>query len=115
MEVASILAQHPEWDRGPCRLHVPAAGNATGDVNRAIDHISPRSWKGDVTVKNVLLRTCWAMGRNKAETMLAEAGIKVDFDALEEKANINILSPLGKPVGSDGLLDGEIDEVDMVL
>jgi hypothetical protein len=34
-----------------------------GDVSAKLNHISPCSWRGDVTVKNIVLLTCWSEGQ----------------------------------------------------
>src|SRR6202022_4615702 len=52
-----ILAENPEWERGPRRLNMKMWTEEAGDVSAKLDHISPRSWRGDVTVKNVVLLT----------------------------------------------------------
>src|ERR1700729_1255446 len=54
-----ILAEHPEWERGPRRLMLKTWRDEAGDISAKIDHINPASWKGDVAVKNVVLLTCW--------------------------------------------------------
>ena len=39
-----------------------------GDISAKLDHISPHSWRGDATVKNVVLLTCWTEGQRIAES-----------------------------------------------
>lgn len=61
-EVANILAEHPEWDRSPRRLKLPALSNS-GEVDSKIDHINPKSWRGNVSVREITLLTAWRRGR----------------------------------------------------
>ncbi|KAL1658019.1 hypothetical protein GGF50DRAFT_68089, partial [Schizophyllum commune] len=46
IEVANILANHPEWDRSPRRLRIPVLAR-DGQPVPNVDHISPRIWRGD--------------------------------------------------------------------
>ena len=69
-----ILADHPEWERGPRRLNLQSWQKQAGNVSAKVDHINPASWRGDVSVKNVVLKTCWFQGRCCAEKELKEAG-----------------------------------------
>jgi hypothetical protein len=72
-EVAVILSIHPEWDRGPHQLNFPAL-TKDGNVDLKVDHINPRSWRGNVEVEDVNLCTCWMLGRQKAIKHLPAAG-----------------------------------------
>jgi hypothetical protein len=47
MQCDNILAEHPDWTRGPRRLRMPVWEDTAGDVSAKIDHISPHSWEGD--------------------------------------------------------------------
>jgi hypothetical protein len=40
-EVSNILAKHPEWDKSPCRLHLPAVTKSMDIVSNSTDHIGP--------------------------------------------------------------------------
>ncbi|KAJ8518445.1 hypothetical protein ONZ45_g4480 [Pleurotus djamor] len=95
-EVSTILAKHPEWDRSPRRLQLPALSSNGNKVDRGVDHINPSSWKGDVDVRNVNLELCWEAGRE---------GIKVEcprlYDVLgrlstRDMTGIDILRPFGR-------------------
>ena len=74
IEVAAILAEHPEWDYGTCRLTLPVISQHDGEISSKVDHISPRSWQGDVSVANVNLHTCWLLGCSKAVDVIPELG-----------------------------------------
>lgn len=95
-EVSAILSQHPEWDRSPRRLNLPAmtkdALNNSADLTDRADHISPSSWKGNVCVGPVSLLTCWILGRQKAEKLVP--GAKVVLERLSVN-NVDIFSPFG--------------------
>ncbi|EJD45336.1 hypothetical protein AURDEDRAFT_64635 [Auricularia subglabra TFB-10046 SS5] len=61
VECANILARFPHWDRALRRLHASPV-TASGEMSRAADHVNPASWKGDVSVRTVVLQTCWQRG-----------------------------------------------------
>ncbi|KDR66758.1 hypothetical protein GALMADRAFT_1359327 [Galerina marginata CBS 339.88] len=81
-EVSSILAQHPEWDRAP----------------RHVDHIKPASWKGNVEVAKVNLKTCWLLGRQEIKTSVPRLDRVLQEIESKEDLNINILQPFGKHI-----------------
>ncbi|EJD51406.1 hypothetical protein AURDEDRAFT_57385, partial [Auricularia subglabra TFB-10046 SS5] len=96
MEVAIAFAEHPEWDRTKRRLYL-APLDAQGDiVDRNVDHISPRSWTGDVHVKHISLLTCWDAGRRAAESELKLLDVSAPFAGMVAAGNIDILRPLGR-------------------
>lgn len=69
-ECANILQQHPEWNRAPRRLHLPAYPSSHTNLSSKIDHLNPKSWIGDVSVQDVSLQTAWSCGRSDAEDAL---------------------------------------------
>ena len=109
-----ILAENPDWERGPRRLNLKTWKQGAGDVSAKLDHINPRSWRGDVAVKNVVLLTCWSEGRRVAETQLSEAGWTAPFDEMERGEGFDMFCPFGKKrmVLLDGLMEGERNEDD---
>ena len=95
-EVAAILAEHPEWDNGTRRLALPqVAQQEVGEISSVVDHISPKDWRGDATVANVNLHTCWLLGCRQAVEHLPEAGPVFDQLLADDSANTDILSPFG--------------------
>ena len=94
IEVAVILAEHPEWDYGTRRLTLPVFSKEGGDFTSKADHINPRDWRGDVFVGKVNLHTCWLVGRKKAAELIPD--MEVTLDALSGNQSIDMLSPLGK-------------------
>ncbi|KAJ7301276.1 hypothetical protein DFH08DRAFT_919133 [Mycena albidolilacea] len=90
-----ILAEHPDWSGGPQRLRMPVWKDVAGDVSAKIDHISPRSWKGDVRVANVSCKTTWFGGRRLSEQELFEAGWELPFKSMEDAGGFSIFCPFG--------------------
>jgi hypothetical protein len=90
-EVVAILAEHPEWDYGTRRLALPVFSKETQDFTQKADHINPRDWRGDVSVSNVNLHTCWLLGRKQAAELIPE--MEATLSAL---SGIDMLSPFGK-------------------
>jgi hypothetical protein len=107
-----ILVENPDWERGPRRLNLKTWQQEAGDVSAKLDHINPRSWRGDVAVKNVVLLTCWTDGRRVAETQLSEAGWTPPYDEMEKGEGFDMFCPFGKKrmVLLDGLMEGERNE-----
>jgi hypothetical protein len=106
-EVAIILAQHPEWDRGPRRLQLPAITKDSGDISMKADHINPASWRGKLDVASVNLHTCWVLGRQRAVELVPEAADALD--RLSSTPGIDILSPLGDILVNVQDADDEFD------
>ena len=96
-EVSGILAQHPEWDRSPRRLNLPALSKDGLDVHKGVDHIKPSSWRGDVAVSSANLKTCWLAGRQEVKSL---ARLNTVLEKLEEEENpeVNMLQPFGKDI-----------------
>ncbi|KAJ7874304.1 hypothetical protein B0H14DRAFT_2191046, partial [Mycena olivaceomarginata] len=69
-EVSVIMAEHPEWDRAPRRLKLPAVNEAGQIISSKFDHINPASWKGNVEVRYVETLTCWIRDRKLVEDFL---------------------------------------------
>jgi hypothetical protein len=107
MEVGVILSVHPEWDHSPRRLKMPAVTKDPGDVSAKVDHISPASWQGDVSVASVNLQTCWLLGRRKAVQLVPEA--EAVLDQLNNTPGIDMLSPFGTLMVNQRDLDNEYD------
>ena len=97
-EVAVILAEHPEWDHGMCCLTLPIISKEAREVTLKADHISPKDWRGDITVANVNLHTCWLLGRKRAVDLIPEAEPILNALAADQVAgkHVDMLSPLGQ-------------------
>jgi hypothetical protein len=94
VECLNISSKHPEWDRGPWHLKLPAVEDGNGDVVSAVDHISPSSWKGDVSLEGVVPLTAWNDGRQLIEREFATLGVATHFDEME-KNGVNMSFPFG--------------------
>ncbi|KAF8054223.1 hypothetical protein FPV67DRAFT_1763516 [Lyophyllum atratum] len=90
-EVATILAKHPEWDRAPRRLRLPALDKDGLEIHNHVDYIGPASWRGDTRVSQVNLQTSWKLGRMRVETKFPSL-----INILASMSGFNIFSPLGK-------------------
>jgi len=75
VECLNIFSKHPEWDRGPRRLKLPAIEDSNGDIVSAVDHINTTSWKGDVRLEHVTPITAWNEGRRMVEDDLPFLGL----------------------------------------
>ena len=109
-----ILAGNPDWERGPRRLNLKTWTQEAGDVSSKINHINPHSWRENITVKNVVLLTCWSEGCQVAETQLSVAGWGAPFDEMERGEGFDMFCPFGqnRMVLMDGLTEGEQNEDD---
>jgi hypothetical protein len=102
-EVSTILARYPHWDRAPRRLKLPALSKDELAIHQHVDHINPASWRGNVKVSQVVLQTCWKMGRLQIEedypflATVLHAATESSFD---------IFSPFGKDLVK-GLRDAD--------
>ncbi|PBK88629.1 hypothetical protein ARMGADRAFT_1065534 [Armillaria gallica] len=65
-----ILEEHPEWGGQSRRLKIKRLEEQGSEISRSMDHINPRSWRGDVQLQYVTLLTCWRKGREAAEADL---------------------------------------------
>lgn len=90
-QISEIFARNPSWDRGHRRLSL------TG--KEGIDHTNPKLWIGDTTVKVVSLLTCWNTGKQKADTYLQAAGIKINFNELNLSMPVDMMRPQCTYVG----------------
>ncbi|KAF4615995.1 hypothetical protein D9613_011212 [Agrocybe pediades] len=109
----NILEDHPELGGQPRRLTVKPLPSDPTHISSVYDHISPKSWKGDVHVKNVTLDGCWSEGRRLAEKYLNEAGIDPPFTTMEKDGEYDIFCPFGQGrmvLAGGELLAGEREE-----
>ncbi|KAJ7183864.1 hypothetical protein C8R46DRAFT_1186739 [Mycena filopes] len=92
IEVSTIMAKHPAWDRAPRRLRLPAMTRDCTELSDKIDHINPASVRGDMRVQEVTLGT---------------------LDGMNE---INILAPHGKDSFADlDPDDNEDEDVEIIV
>ncbi|KAH9036309.1 hypothetical protein EDB85DRAFT_2209149 [Lactarius pseudohatsudake] len=95
VEVAAILAKHPEWDYSTRRLSLPVFSKDTREFTSKADHINPRDWRGNVSVVNVNLHTCWLLGRKQAEILIPDAEAILGMLSCSIPP-IDMLSPFGE-------------------
>ncbi|KAH9177426.1 hypothetical protein EDB89DRAFT_1845132, partial [Lactarius sanguifluus] len=106
-EVAAILAEHPEWDYGTRRLSLPVFSKDTQEFTSKADHINPRDWRGNVSVANVNLHTCWLLGRKQAENLIPDAEAILSTLSCSTPP-LDMLSPFGE------LMVNQRDEIEEV-
>ena len=115
VQCVKILESHPEWGGQSRRLNIKPLPSDAVDISSKYDHINPKSWKGDVRVRNVVLGGSWSAGFRVAETELAEAQFHSPFDNMKNEGGYDILCPFGdgKMVLVDShLLASERDETE---
>ena len=93
-EVSAILANHPEWDRSPRRLKLPAVSKDGMAIHKDVDHIKPSAWKGNVYVSEVNLQTCWMRGRQNVKEVPRLDEVLKKIEAANNPS-INMLQPFG--------------------
>jgi hypothetical protein len=105
--IDAIYARNPTLDAGSRRLKV------TGAVG--IDHLNPKSWRGDVSVDRVSLQLCWEEGRNQASSLISSlypGDPMADFSITLHSADHDLLRPSGRYVGfsNEADLSVEVDQ-----
>jgi hypothetical protein len=105
--ISATFERHPDLDRGHRKLAVKDA--------KGIDHVNPKSWKGNVRVGQVELTAEWIGGQIDANELLAThfgEQHRVDFPALWSQPGIDLLRPLrsDKYIGSQWTSDDERSE-----
>jgi hypothetical protein len=105
--ISATFEQYPDLDRGHRKLALKDA--------KGVDHVNPKSWKGDVRVGQVELAAEWNNGQNDANDLLEEyfgSDEYVNFGALWNQPGIDLLQPLhpGSYIGSQWSLDDERSE-----
>jgi hypothetical protein len=91
-EVSTILAKYPHWDRALHCLKLPALLKDGLAVHNHIDHINPALWHSNVKVSQVVLQTCWKLGRLQIEK---EFPFFASILCAATDSSFNIFSPLG--------------------
>jgi hypothetical protein len=75
------------------RLSLPIFSKS-GEFTSKADHISPKDWRGNVSVASVNLHTCWLLGRKRAEELIPDA--EAILSMLSGNTSIDMLSPFGE-------------------
>jgi hypothetical protein len=95
VQCVCILEQHPDWGGESRRITVKSLEEQGSNISRKMDHINPKSWKGDVRVGNLILRSSWDEGRTLGERDLAEASMDNPFQIMEDGDGYDIMCPFG--------------------
>lgn len=73
VEVAAILALHPEWDQSPQCLGLPMiTKDTTMEIISKFNHINPASWHGSASVESINLHMVWILGECAAIKLIPE-------------------------------------------
>ncbi|KAI0058140.1 hypothetical protein BV25DRAFT_1862304, partial [Artomyces pyxidatus] len=115
VQCVKILQEHPDWAPRARRLHVKALDEQGSEISSKLDHLSPRSWKGDVKVGNVIPFSSWRAGRIRADNILRDFALTSPFAQMEADLGYDILCPFGRDamVLADGTLEtGEEEETE---
>ncbi|KAK7037056.1 hypothetical protein R3P38DRAFT_2517108 [Favolaschia claudopus] len=94
--INAAFQRNPDLDRGHRRLSLSGA--------LGMDHVNPRSWKGDTCVGNVNIAKCWKDGELAANDLLEShfgPSGKVDFERIFAQPGFDLLRPCGVYVGLD--------------
>jgi hypothetical protein len=105
--ISATFERHPNLDRGHCRLALKDA--------KGVDHVNPKSWKGNVCIRQVELAAQWNNGQKDVNALLKEyfgSEELVGFAALWRQPGKDLLQPLcpGTYVGSQWSSDDERSE-----
>ena len=92
-EVSTILAKYPHWDRAPQQLKLPALSKDGLVIHKHVDHINLASWCRNVKVSQVVLQTCWKLGRLQVEE---DFPFFADILHVTTDSSFDIFSPLCK-------------------
>ena len=94
-EINAIFERYPELDRGHVRRNLSKACG--------VDHVNPKSWKGDVVLKNLDIKKEYYAGWDQANKLLCAYGFsECDFDALFSDSTKDHLRPMGDYIGYNG-------------
>ncbi|KAF8902265.1 hypothetical protein CPB84DRAFT_1824389 [Gymnopilus junonius] len=105
-EIDAIFQRYPDLDRGHIHRNLVNA--------RGVDHINPKSWLGNVHVRNVNIQQEYLTGVEKAnQLMIKQFGHALgytNFDALFSDPEMDHLHPGGTYVGFKSSEEDEEDE-----
>ena len=94
-EVSTILAKHPEWDRGPCQLCLPTVSKTLDDLARTLDHMGPSAYPHPDKLRpsNLTLATPWKHRRHALEDKYS--WIVSVLQSISSTKDTSILAPYG--------------------
>ena len=113
-EVSTILAKHPEWDRSPRRLCLPAVSRNLDELSNTLDHIEPRAFLHPEKLhpSSLTLATSWKCGRHSLEDKYP--WIAAILQSIASNKNVSILAPHGTSLVVASLKSG-INDTGMVV
>jgi len=108
-EVSTILAKHPEWDRGPCCLCLPTVTKNLDELSKTLDHIGPRAYlcSDRLHPSGLTLATPWKRRQHTLEHKYP--WIKLILQSISSTKNMSILAPYGISLVSPSLTGGVND------
>jgi len=112
-EVSNILARHPEWDRRPCRLHLPNMSRDMDGISKVADHIGPGAYTCLERLRPfmVMLVMPWRCGQFMAEDIYP--WIKLILTHISATENSSILTPYGSSLVTGSLSqDNDFENMD---
>ena len=108
-EVSTILAKHPEWDRGPHRLCLPTVTKQLDELSRALDHVGPQAYMHPDMLhpSGLTLATPWKCRRLALEDKYL--WIAAILQSILSTNNASILTPYGVSLVTSSLTGGVND------
>jgi len=108
-EVSTILAKHPEWDRGPRRLCLPTVDKNLDELSKTLDHIGPRAYLFPEKLRpsGLTLATSWKRGRRAVEDKYP--WIMDTLQSISSTNNASILAPYGVSLVTSSITGGAND------
>ena len=102
--IDSVYLRNPELDTGSRRLKISGA--------IGVDHVNPKSWKGDVSVAKVSLDVCWEEGRIQAAALISSVYPEdpiCNFNMLQQPHH-DLLRPEGRYIGVSNEVDPSLGD-----
>ena len=111
-EVSSILAKHPEWDKGPCQLRLPIVSRTFDDLTNSVDHIGPGAYLCSERLypSSLTLATPWKRGWHLIENKYS--WITPILQSISSTKNASILAPYGICLMASSLT-GDVNDTGM--
>lgn len=104
LRLDEIFQRRPELEKRPRRLKLTRS--------RDVDHLSPRTWKGELTAESCNLRTCWLKGVAEAQAILNEHACRVDFSQMFARRGFDLMRPKGgKYPGVSAEVDRSVGDI----
>ena len=108
-EVSTILAKHPEWDKGPRRLCLPTVSKHYDELTNSVDHTGPRAYMcpDKLRPSSLTLATSWKRGRHFMEDKYL--WITPILRSMDSTENASILAPYGIRLVTSSLTGSDND------